>query len=414
MLFWKFEFEILNLFEICDFVLGAYDTKIADDTKLIASTTMKVIIATPLYPPEIGGPATYAALLERELPKSGIGVTVLPMSVVGKRPKVRGRIVYLWRLYKHARKSDIVMALDPVSVGFPAALAAFVARRPLVVRVAGDYAWEQGTQRFGVVQNLDDFVSTPLACHPLPVQFFRRVESFVARRAYRVIVPSEYLKKIVMLWGVNPACFVVVYNAFHSNDMSKTERPGLRKKFNIYGTIIFSAGRFVPWKGFRTLVRMMPEIVAVIPEATLYIAGSGPEGETLRKEIAAYGLERHVRLLGDLSHVELMERIAAADIFVLNTGYEGFSHQLLEVMAAGTPLVTTAVGGNPELVEHGKTGLLVPYDDPAALRGAILALYENKDRAWTLAAQAQAYVGRFTEKRMIEETVNVLRDAAKR
>jgi glycosyltransferase involved in cell wall biosynthesis len=135
--------------------------------------------------------------------------------------------------------------------------------------------------------------------------------------------------------------------------------------------------------------------------------GSGPEEAVLRELIAERKLESHVKLLGDLPHEELMARIAAADCFILNTGYEGFSHQLLEVMALGTPIITTPVGGNPELIENGKSGLLVGHNDRAALHSAILALYAEPDRAWAFAAHAQTFAGRFTEKRMIDETIEV-------
>lgn len=378
------------------------------------TSNMKILIVTPLALPDIGGPATHAALVEKEFPAQGVAVTMLPFSSVKDLPKLRGRIVFTWRIFRAARKADLLYVLDPVSVGFPALLASFFAGRPYVLRIAGDYAWEQGVQRFGINDTLDDFVNIPLARRPLAVFLLGVVERFVAHRAARIIVPSEYLRRIVTLWGVNPSLMTVVYNAFHAEDVPKETRDILRKHHVLYGTIIMTAGRLVPWKGFRTLVNIMPEIVAVIPEATLFIAGSGPDEAELRREIAARGLEKRIRLLGELSHKELLGRIAAADMFILNTGYEGFSHQLLEVMACGTPIITTNVGGNPELIEDGKTGFLVSHDNTQALRSAILALYENPDRAWALAAEAQALVARFTEKRMVEETISVLREAAKR
>ena len=368
---------------------------------------MKILVVTPLYPPEIGGPATRAVILERELPKRGIEVDILPFSTVRHRSKVFGRIVYAWQIFKRARSADLLYVLDPVSVGFPAMIAAFFAFRPYLLSVVGDYAWEQGVQRFGVKETLDQFVELPASRYRLPVRMLIFIERFVARFAKRIVAPSKYLKGIITLWGVDPAKISVVYNAFHVDDMPKEHRAALRKRFVLYGTVLFSASRLVPWKGFRALITLMPEIVAIIPEAVLYIAGSGPDESVLRKLIEERKLEHHVKLLGNLPHDELMARIAAADCFVLNTGYEGFSHLLLEAMALGTPVITTPVGGNPELIENGKSGLLVGYDDRAALHSAILALYAEPDRAWALAAHAQSFAGRFTEERMLNETIEV-------
>src|SRR3989338_1641940 len=121
---------------------------------------MKLVIATPLYPPEIGGPATYSRLLEEGLPMKGIEVELVKFSEVRHLQKLIRHYVYYRRVLKAARGADAVLALDPVSVGLPAMWAAKRAKKPFVVKIVGDYAWEQGRQRFGVEAELDDFVQT--------------------------------------------------------------------------------------------------------------------------------------------------------------------------------------------------------------------------------------------------------------
>src|SRR3989338_4633570 len=116
----------------------------------------KIVIATPLYPPESGGPATYAKVLEQELPKHGFEVTLVKFSDVRKRWFRHLR--YFRLMLKAARGADLVYALDAVSVGFPAMLAAKGRRKRFVVKVVGDFAWEQGSQRFQKVGSLDEFV----------------------------------------------------------------------------------------------------------------------------------------------------------------------------------------------------------------------------------------------------------------
>src|SRR5450631_1002176 len=118
---------------------------------------MKILIATGLYPPQSGGPATYSKLLHDELPKHDIAVVVLPFSTVQHIPKVFRHTAYFFRVISQSAGCTIIYALDPVSVGLPASLAALLLRKKFILRVAGDYAWEQGRQRFGVKEELDEF-----------------------------------------------------------------------------------------------------------------------------------------------------------------------------------------------------------------------------------------------------------------
>src|SRR3989344_6965870 len=100
----------------------------------------KVLIATPLYPPEIGGPATYASVLEKELPKRGIEVEVLAFREVRSLPKIVRHGAYFLRCIAKGRDCDIIFAQDPVSVGLPALLASKFMRKRFIVKIVGDYA----------------------------------------------------------------------------------------------------------------------------------------------------------------------------------------------------------------------------------------------------------------------------------
>ena len=374
---------------------------------------MKVLIATPLYPPEIGGPATYAKTLETELPKLGVDVVIVAFHSVRFFPKFIRHIVYLVKLLLKAGDADVILALDPVSVGLPAALVSLMRAKPLVVKVVGDYAWEQGQQRFGVKDNLDVFVVKPSNRYLAQVGMLRVVQRFVAGRARRIIVPSKYLREIVHAWGIADDRISVVYNAYDGAAVVG-DRDELRKKHGLSGHVILSAGRLVPWKGFSTLIRLMKDVVREYPDAKLCIAGTGPDDATLKQIIKEEGVGDTVTMLGGLSHDALMEHIVAADCFVLNTGYEGLSHQLLEVLAVGTPIVTTKVGGNPELIENGKTGFLVPYDDREELRRAIRGVFEEREHARIMAEEGKTFVEGFTVSRMVGGTLDILKDIAPR
>src|SRR3989338_5487636 len=207
---------------------------------------MKIVIATGLYPPEIGGPATYAKLFEERLPKYGIEVSILPFSTVRHLPQIIRHIAYFWKTVRLSRIVDAILVQDTVSTGFPAAVASLLVRKPLILRVPGDYAWEQGIQRFGVRESLDDFQERS---YGLRVAVLRAIQRFVARRARRIIAPSKYLASIVNGWVWKKKADVI-YNGIEIPATIDTARRE---------NLIVSSGRLVPWKGFKELVEVVAE-----------------------------------------------------------------------------------------------------------------------------------------------------------
>lgn len=335
---------------------------------------MRLVIATPLYPPEAGGPATYATLLEEGLPPRGIETTLVKFSEVRGYPKIIRHMAYKAKVKKALRNADAVLALDPASVGFPAMKAAEELGKPFFVKVVGDYAWEQGTQRFGVTDTLDAFVKRSDV--PFPVKMLKTMQAAVAREAKRVIVPSEYLKGIVAAWGIPADKIQVIYNGIEL----PSDIPQPKKKGTFFVT---SAGRRVPWKGFEAL-----------------------EGIVARHEGEGWELS----IASDLPRKETLGMIRAADVFVLNSTYEGLSHVLIETMMLGTPIVATSAGGNTELITDGETGLLIPPDDDAALEKALKEVSQNPDAARTRAAAARERAKAFHVSVMLDATAHFMKE----
>ncbi len=366
---------------------------------------LNMLITTGLFPPEIGGPATYSKTLLEELPKSGIKVGVLPFSKVRHFPKIVRHLVYFYKILCRGAKADIIFAQDPVSVGVPSAMAASILRKKFIMKVVGDYAWEQGVQRFGVKETLDDFLGRHYGWQ---VELFRRLQEFSAKKADLVIVPSAYLKNVLTRWGIDPDKIRVVYNSFEhtEGEVSKAEA---RKRLGIKGTVFISAGRLVPWKGFETLIEVMPQILQNIADARLIIIGSGPLHDNLKKKIGVLHLESHAELKGQIPHLEFLRYLGAGDVFVLNTAYEGFSHTLLEAMAEGIPVITTNAGGNKEIVADGVTGVLVGHDSKEELKHAMVKLAMDQELRKRLVENARKSLGRFTKRKMVEETAKILK-----
>lgn len=170
-----------------------------------------------------------------------------------------------------------------------------------------------------------------------------------------------------------------------------------------------SVARLSPEKDFPTLIQAIPYVLPEHPEFRLSIVGEGKERPLLEQLIRQLELTDRVRLLGERRDVpELLEQAA---LFVSSSSTEGISLTLLEAMAVGLPIVATAVGGNPEVVQDGATGYLVPAGDPKSLAHAINRHLSQRD-TWKPMSQLarQRVETQFNIERMIYEYEDIYRD----
>jgi sugar transferase (PEP-CTERM/EpsH1 system associated) len=148
--------------------------------------------------------------------------------------------------------------------------------------------------------------------------------------------------------------------------------------------------RLHPVKDQATLLRATRRVVDAEPGFRLDVVGDGPAGKDVQALADELGLSGHVRFLGFRDDVA--DLLAEADFFVLSSVTEGISLTLLEAMATGLPVVATDVGGNREVVAHGRTGLLVPARSPEPLAEAILRLVRNPETTRQMGAAARRRV----------------------
>jgi glycosyltransferase involved in cell wall biosynthesis len=332
---------------------------------------MKLLIAADIFPPQSGGPATYVVHLANALVKDGWDVRVVSLNPDGDRSITqnthhvvsRSKLLrywqYFWLLCKHAKDVGVIYAMGPVNAGLPALLVAKFLKKKFVVKVVGDYAWEQwqnqrttNNKQQSAFVSVDDFQDINVGGK---IGIFKKVERFVVSRADKVIVPSKYLKGVVEGWGAKDDRIEVIYNAV--DFVVGTPKPHDGEKW------IVSVARLMPWKGMGALIEIMPDLIKEMPDIRLKIIGDGPEMKNLKFKIKDLGLEEMVELTGELPRQEVLSFNAAANVFVLNSGYEGLSHVLLEALQMGTPVVASNVGGNPELIQSPKQGLLFDYND---------------------------------------------------
>ncbi|OGN10595.1 MAG: hypothetical protein A3J46_05290 [Candidatus Yanofskybacteria bacterium RIFCSPHIGHO2_02_FULL_41_11] len=397
----------------------------------------KILIATGIFPPDIGGPATYAELIASALSKKEFKVCVLTYSnsfrIKGFDSKYRFRVVRVWGRWpiwiKHfvfgvkilglARNYDTIYALNVWSAGFPALIASKIYRKKFIIRIVGDYAWEVGVGKDKVGLLIDDFQK---AVKKGWIKMLYKLQGWICKKADIVIVPSKYLAEIVKGWGVSDSKIKIIYNGVNFKPF-KTEkavsplageprlasgREEARNKIGIHGNIILSVGRFVPWKGFRMLIKIMPQLLNLNQFARLVIIGDGPDRESLNSMVRNLNLDKKVFLVGKKSKEELAVYLAAADMFVLNSGYEGFSHQILEAMTCSAPVIASAVGGNKEVITQGENGFLVKYNDEFNIIEAIKAVWDDKDLVAHFVEEGKKTIQKFSSEKMLDETTRVL------
>ncbi len=347
---------------------------------------MKILLATGIYPPDAGGPATYTQMMARELTSRLHDVEVVcyaddaemtndksqntkniqyPVTRISRSlPLLFRYIAFAWKVFRRARamNADLVYLQGPVCEGLPGTIGAMFAGKPTVMKIVGDYAWEiyQGAGRGARgAELLDGFITHR---HAVKIGLLERVERWTAKRAKRIVTPSVYLRHIVQLWGVPKEKISVIYNAI-SDFSSGPDRASFRAERGLDAArVIFTAVRAVPWKNIDFIISLLPDLPKDI---VLVIAGDGPCLDAWKADADRLHLGDRVRFEGRCDRGRIGEWYRASDLFVLPSGYEGFAHVIPEAASQGLPSFVSDQGGNPEtqtLLEQSCVTVL-PYLD---------------------------------------------------
>ncbi len=342
---------------------------------------MKLLIATPIYPPEIGGPATYTKELCHKLAGTH-DITVITYTnsaeafpgthliPVGKgRPMLLRLAVFFVKLLQVARDHDVIYVQNAMAAGLPVALTSMLTGVPFVLKFVGDEAWERATQHKLTNKRLEEFLLKPDG--GLKIRLMMMVQGFVLRRASIVTTPSKYLsEELIKTYGVKRGVTVVNYNAAEQTEILPFEPKRIPHQ-------IAATARLTAWKGIDGIIRAVAILKNKFPDVRLVVAGDGPEFDNLKKLINDLSLNSHVTFLGNVSRAETWRLRQNSEVYVLNSTYEGLPHTALTSFAAGIPIVATNISGTNEAVYHEQTGLLVEPGDDQALADAIERLFND-------------------------------------
>jgi glycosyltransferase involved in cell wall biosynthesis len=203
--------------------------------------------------------------------------------------------------------------------------------------------------------------------------------------------------------GFSSSRITVIRNGIDLSRYPPTSRQAARQQLGLPndGCFVSCVARFHPVKDHAMLLRAFARVAAATPNVELLLAGDGPLRSDLAGQAVDLGIAGRVRFLGVRDDVSML--LSASDVFALTSISEAASLTLLEAMACRLPVVVTAVGGNPEIVEHNRHGLLVPRGDDAAAAEAIQYLLDNPERA---TAMGEAGHQRVSESYRLTDTID--------
>ena len=236
----------------------------------------------------------------------------------------------------------------------------------------------------------------------------RTVDRWAWSLAHRVVVNSVAVRRQVIADGLDPAKVVVIRNGL---DIQQHEPVALRVDTN--GTpIVGMVAHFREQKDHATFVLAARRIAQLIPSVRFHLVGSGVLEDQVRELVRSAGMSDRVDFLGSLEGDALALVVSKFRVSVLSSkDNEGLPNSVLESMACGVPVVGTAVGGTPELIEDGVTGLLVPPRDPVALADRVVWLLKEPAVAHRLAERGRHKVEQeFTIERMVAQFHALYRD----
>jgi glycosyltransferase involved in cell wall biosynthesis len=366
------------------------------------------VVVSGIWPPDVGGPASHAPALAAALVGRGHEVEVVTTADAAPAPRpypvrwVRRSLpapirhaAVVREVARVARRADRVYATTMIR---RAALGSALARRPLVVKLVADEAYERERRAGRFHGTLQEFQRLRGGSR---VRLLRATRTAALRRARRIVVPSAYLREIALGWGLRPDRVTVVPNPAPPTSSLPT-RNEARAALGLEGFALGTAGRLTAQKalddGLAALAR--------VPHVELLVLGDGPERAALELQATELGVLERVRFLGAGTREDVLRLFRAVDAVLLTSAWESMPHTLLEALAVGTPVVATDVGGVPEVVRDGENGLLVPARDVDALAAAIERLARDDQLRAALTAAAAPSVAELSEERILSRIVD--------
>jgi len=320
---------------------------------------LKILITVGIFPPDIGGPASFVPKIAELYSNSGHDVTVVCLTDRKQTDNLNFKVVRILRnqnllirwiktvsqIIRQGYNADLFFVNGLPMESY---IANIFTRKKLIRKIVGDWAWERGMNKKIVNESFDEFQNNR---HNLHLEIAKFSRGWTATKADLIITPSNHLKNVVKGWGVKENSIKVIYNG----TKLKNKPDPIVDQPNDYLKLI-TVGRLAPWKNIDIIIEALSDYKKANQNFIFYIVGSGPEEIKLKKLVNDLDLENFVTFTGQLQKDDLNYYLQKSDIYIQASSYEGLPHVILEAMSHNLSIISTPIGGTNEVIQDGKNG----------------------------------------------------------
>ena len=355
---------------------------------------MNILITVGIFPPDIGGPASFVPKISNFLIENGHNVKIICLSEVSNNhiednlDVIRIRrsnslpirwLKTIYQIVKNGRNSDLIFVNG---LGVESAIAALMLKKKLIRKIVGDPVWERAYNQKKTSESFDEFQNNK---HSFLIEVQKLLRNWSVNSAEVVITPSDHLKNFVSELGFNNE-ILKINNGVDITDIKRTNV----HKADINLLII---SRLVIQKNINIVIEAMELLDN--KNVKLSIIGEGGEFNKLKGVIHELNLQNRVQLLGKIDNNKISQFLLTADIFIQASDYEGLPHSVLEAINYEIPILSTEVGGCKDLLNDGERGFIIPIPpDKKIIAENIIYIINNKDEATKRADAAKVFISK--------------------
>jgi len=355
---------------------------------------MNILITVGIFPPDIGGPASFVPKISNFLVENGHNVKIICLSEVGNNhiednlDVIRIRrsnslpirwLKTIYQIVKNGRNSDLIFVNG---LGVESAIAALMLKKKLIRKIVGDPVWERAYNQKKTSESFDEFQNNK---HSFLIEVQKLLRNWSVNSAEVVITPSDHLKNFVSELGFNNE-ILKINNGVDITDIKRTNV----HKADINLLII---SRLVIQKNINIVIEAMELLDN--KNVKLSIIGEGGEFNKLEGVIHELNLQNRVQLLGKIDNNKISQFLLTADIFIQASDYEGLPHSVLEAINYEIPILSTEVGGCRDLLNDGERGFIIPIPpDKKIIAENIIYIINNQDEATKRADAAKVFISK--------------------
>jgi len=353
---------------------------------------MDILITVGIFPPDIGGPASFVPKIAKYLINKGHNVKIICLSdkehltykddINVIRINRSSPIIFRWlktivKIYSNSKKSDLIFVNG---LGTETTIANLFIRKKVIRKIVGDPVWERVYNKNLIDESFDDFQENN---HGLFITLQKMIRNWSINKSNLIITPSQHLKNFIDKIGFDKNIFVI------NNGVNIEQHNKVVLENNIIQLLVVS--RLVSQKNIDSIIKAVK--VMENENIILNIVGDGSEINNLKLLVKKYELDKKINFIGKIENTKLNEYLKNADIFIQASNYEGLPHSILEAMNFEIPILSTDVGGCSVLLNKGERGYIIPMPvSEVEISEGIRTIINNKNEAKSKAKLAKNYL----------------------